>query len=199
VTMVTHHKQQHVRLAEYATQIWNGDLLLFRGRGLVSRLIGTAGRSEYTHAARAIWWNDVLFCCEVRELQGGRAVTLASQVRKFPGQIDVFATNPDNRWPEYDVASANRFMQRLAGCDYGYTSLWKAALLHVPLWRLLVKPELDDAAIDDHPPFCSHACAMADRIGGGIDPVPHLADRITEPGDLARSPFYRYRFTLAGV
>jgi len=26
--------------------------------------------------------------------------------------------------------------------------------------------------------------------------VPHLADRLTEPADLARSPFYRYRFTL---
>jgi hypothetical protein len=40
---------------------------------------------------------------------------------------------------------------------------------------------------------------MADRIGGGVDPVPHLADRLTEPADLARSPFFRYRFTLSGV
>jgi len=35
-----------------------------------------------------------------------------------------------------------------------------------------------------------------DRIGGGVDPVKHLADRLTEPADLARSPFYKYRFTL---
>jgi hypothetical protein len=191
--------QKLVRLGECASHIWNGDLLLFRGRGVVSRLIGTAGRSDYTHAGRAIWWNDVLFCCEVRELRGGRAVTLESQVRRFPGIVDVFATNPDNRWPEYDWQGANRFMQRLAGCDYGYAGLLKAAVLHVPFWRLLVKPELDDKAIADRPPFCSHACAMADRLGGGVDPVPHLADRITEPGDLARSPFYRYRFTLEGV
>jgi hypothetical protein len=26
--------------------------------------------------------------------------------------------------------------------------------------------------------------------------VPHLADRLTEPADLARSPFYQYAFTL---
>lgn len=196
---MTVNTQKLVRLSESAAQIWNGDLLLFRGRGVISRLIGTAGRSDYTHAARALWWNDVLFCCEVRELRGGRAVTLASQVRKYPGLVDVFATNPDNRWPEYDWQGANRFMQRLAGCDYGYAGLLKAAVLHVPFWRLLVKPELDDSQITDHPPFCSHACAMADRLGGGVDPVPHLADRITEPGDLARSPFYRYRFTLEGV
>ena len=31
---------------------------------------------------------------------------------------------------------------------------------------------------------------------GGVDPVPHLADRLTEPADLARSPFYKYRCTL---
>jgi hypothetical protein len=71
-----------------------------------------------------------------------------------------------------------------------------AALLHLPLVRWFVKPELDDNAIDRRPPFCSQACAMADRQGGGVDPVKDLADRLTEPADLARSPFYQYRFTL---
>ena len=74
-----------------------------------------------------------------------------------------------------------------------------AALRHLPLGRLLVAPDLDDAKALDQPPYCSQACVMADRIGGGVDPVPQLADRLTEPADLARSPFYRYRFTLAGV
>lgn len=192
-------RENYVRLSESAALIWNGDLLLFRGRGLLSRLIGTAGRSEYTHAARAIWWGDTLFCCEIRELKGGRAVTLASQVRKFPGLIDVFAVNPDNRWPEYDRHGANRFMLQLAGCDYGYGGLLQAALLHAPFCRLLVKPATEDAHVESRPPFCSQACAMADRVGGGVDPVPHLADRITEPADLARSAFYRYRFTLGEV
>jgi hypothetical protein len=38
---------------------------------------------------------------------------------------------------------------------------------------------------------------MACRAGG-VDPVPNLADRLTEPADLARSPFFEYRFTLGG-
>ncbi|MDZ4659858.1 MAG: hypothetical protein SH868_19965 [Bythopirellula sp.] len=193
------YQKKCVRLSECAAQIGNGDLLLFRGRSLLSRLIGSAGRSPYTHAARAVWWGDMLFCCEVRELKGGRAVTLESQVRKFPGLIDVFATNPDNRWPEYDRHGANRIMLALAGCDYGYGGLFGAALLHLPFCRLFVRPETEDAHVATRPPFCSQACAMADRVGGGVDPVPHLADRITEPADLARSAFYRYRFTLAGV
>lgn len=186
-------------LSPSASQIRDGDLLLYRGRGVVARLIGVAGRSAYTHAARAIWWGDILFCCEVRELKGGRAVTLESQVRKYPGLIDVFETNPGERWPEYDRAGALDYIRRLAGCDYGYFGVLTAALWHLPLWRCLVRPDMNDQKVTSRPPFCSQACVMADRIGGRVDPVPHLADRVTEPADLARSPFYRYRFTLAGV
>jgi hypothetical protein len=137
-----------------------------------------------------------LFCLEVRQWYGGRAVTLSSQVRRYPGWIDVFEVNPEKRWPQYDRRGAVRFMRRLAGCDYGYRGVAIAALLHLPVVRMLVHPNVDDRARDRRPPFCSHACAMADRQGGGVDPVPHLADALTEPSDLARSPFYRYRFTL---
>ena len=191
--------RNHVELGQAESHIRDGDLVLFRGRGMVARLIGVAGRSDYTHAARAIWWGDTLFCCEVRELKGGRAVTLESQVRNYPGGIDVFETNPDHRWREYDLAGSLSYTRRLAGCDYGYLGVLKAALRHLPLWRFLVRPDTNDQHVTSRPPFCSQAIAMADRIGGGVDPVPQLADRVTEPADLARSPFYRYRFTLAGV
>jgi len=84
----------------------------------------------------------------------------------------------------------------LCGCQYGYAAVLGAALLHLPVTRWFIQPSTDDEAIERRPPFCSQACAMADRLGGGVDPVEHLADRLTEPADLARSPFYRYRFTL---
>lgn len=189
----------HVSLSERSADIRDGDLLLFRGQGLVSRLIGAAGRSEYSHAARAVWWGGDLFCCEVRELRGGRAVTLASQVRRYPGAIDVFETNPEGRWRHYDRHGAVGYIRRLAGCNYGYYGVFSAALLHLPVWRCMRRPDVERERAQDQPPFCSQACAMADRIGGGVDPVPRLADRLTEPADLARSSFYRYRFTLAGV
>jgi hypothetical protein len=173
-------------------KIRDGDLLLFRRRGAIS----VAGRGEHCHAAKAARWDDDLFCLEVLWWHGGRAVTLASQVEQYPGRIDVFQTNPRNRWPHYDRARAVRFMRGLCGCNYGYVGLLAASFLHLPIVRWFVRPDMDDQAVDRRPPFCSQACAMADRIGGGVDPVPHLADRLTEPADLARSPFYRYRFTL---
>ena len=165
---------------------------MFRRAGLISRL----GRGKHSHAARACWWGDCLFCLEVRELKGGRAVTLSSQVRKYPERIDVFQVNPENRWPEYDRGGAMRYMKRLCGCDYGYIGVLQASLLHLPFVRCCVKVNTDDKNVSRRPPFCSQACAMADRMGGGVDPVRHLADRLTEPPDLARSPFYKYEYTL---
>lgn len=179
-------------LAAARKEAHDGDLLLFRRRGLIS----IAGRGDHSHAAKAAWWGDDLFCLEVREWYGGRAVTLESQVRKYPGRIDLYRTNPDDRWPEYDRARAITWMRRLAGCDYGYTAVLAAAMLHLPIVRLAVRAEVEDSAVDRRPPFCSQACVMADRVGGGVDPVPHLADRLTEPADLARSPFYQYACTL---
>lgn len=174
-------------------QIAEGDLLLFRRRGLIS----IAGRGVHSHAAKAAWWDGDLFCVEIREFHGGRAVTLSSQVERYPGRIDVFETNPDGRWPGYDRAGAARFMRRLAGCDYGWWNLAGAALVHLPWLRLLVRANVNDRNFSRRPPFCSQAVAMAERLGGRVDPVPRLADRLTEPADLARSPFYRYRFTLS--
>ncbi len=173
-------------------RVRDADLLLFRHRGLIS----IAGRGEHSHAAKAAWWDDDLFCLEVREWHGGRAVTLSSQVQKYPGAIDVYETNPDDRWT-FDRAGATAIMRRLAGCAYGYAGVASAALLHLPIVRLFARADLRDNVATGRPPFCSEACALSDRIGGGVDPVSHLADRLTLPADLARSPFYRYRFTLS--
>ena len=185
-------KQQLVSLAQAKEAIQDGDLLLFRRKGVIA----LAGRGVHSHAAKAAWWDGELFCLEVRELKGGRAVTLESQVKRNPERIDIYETNPGNRWPNYDPTLANRWMRKLAGCDYGYASVFAAALLHMPFVRWCVTAQTEDDAVDRRPPFCSQACAMADRIGGGVDPVPQLADRLTEPADLARSPFYKYRMTL---
>jgi hypothetical protein len=185
-------RRTFIRYSEVRREIRDGDLLLYRRRGLIS----IAGRGDHSHAAKAAWWGNDLFCLEVREWVGGRAVTLSSQVIRWPGRIDVYAANPDDRWPRYDRAGATRFMRRLCGCRYGYLNIALAALLHLPVARLLLRANVEDDAHDRRPPFCSQACAMADRLGGGVDPVTHLADRLTEPADLARSPFYEYRFTL---
>jgi hypothetical protein len=174
-------------------KIRDGDVLLFRRRrGLMGKLIATAGRSAYSHAAMAAWWNDRLMCLETAQGCGGRAVLLSTLVEDAPGRIDVFRALPKLR--RFHRRSAVETMIEITGRRYGWTALVKAALVHLPFVRFMVRVETDDAA-DGHLLFCSQAVARAYRLGG-LDPVPNLADRMTEPGDLARSAVLEYRFTL---
>lgn len=181
-----------IPLPEAMEWISDGDLLLYRRRGVIA----AAGRGEYSHAALAGWWGDTLCCLEVRAGYGGRVVTLASQVRRYPGRIDVYQADPEHRWPHFDRAQTVQCMLQYAGENYGFGGLLRVAAYHLPILRLLVRPKTDDDAPALEAPFCSQACVTATRLGGGVDPVPQLADEVTEPADLARSPFYRYRATL---
>jgi len=189
-------KRENVTLADALDKfaIRDGDLLLFRGAGFVSRLISNTGRGEYSHAAKVLFWGKHPFCVEVREWHGGRAVTLESQVKKYPGRIDVYRTNPRNR-TDFAERVANNTMRLFAGQPYGWWSVVTAALGRIPFVRSLFAPPNEDVALAESPPFCSQAVAIADR-SGGVDPVPNLGDRLTEPNDLARSHFYEYTCTL---
>lgn len=192
-------------------RIRGGDLLLFRPRGILTRAIAVAGRSEYTHAAMAGWWNGRLMCIEMCS-RGGRAQLLSNIISRSPGTIDVYqagaascacatssalgATGSASAAQQFSRRAAVRAMIDLTGRRYGWFNLFRAALLHLPVVRFFVMLDADDKADAAWPPFCSQAVAPATRAGG-VDPVPNLADRLTEPADLARSNFYAYRFTLA--
>lgn len=168
-------------LAKHA--LHDGDLLLYRGKGLFSRWIRFAGRSPYSHAAMLAAWGDTWMVLEARELRGVRAVTLESQVRLYAGQIDVFT-------PRGVSQGAVEAMIGLCGVRYSYWGVLEAALLHLPFIRRLVNPQLERENPGRRPVYCSDALAWAYRTGSGRDPVPTLADRYTEPGDLGRSAFF---------
>lgn len=176
--------------------IRHGDLLLFRAKkSLASRVIAIAGRGRYSHAAMAAWWGSKLLCLEIREWKGGRAVTLASQVERYPGQIEVFNIAsefsgqslklPRQEKKQYDRMKAVNAMMDMTGCDYGWWRLLGAAVRHMPFLRLLARP-VENGDIGDYPPFCSDGFSIAAKCGG-VDPCPQLANRITEPNDLSRS------------
>ena len=174
-------------------KIKDGDMLLFRrSHGLMGKAISVAGRSEYSHAAMAAWWNGRLMCLEVLQGFGGRATMLSRQVEAFGGRIDVYAANATRK--RFSRRRAVGAMIEMTGVRYGWWALLKAALLHLPVIRFMVTPDTNDKA-NGSVPFCSQAVSRAVRAGG-VDPVPNLADAETEPGDLARSAFFEYRCTL---
>jgi hypothetical protein len=181
-----------VNYADVRDTILDADLLLFRRRQWYMRLIAVAGRSEYVHAGMAGWWNGRLMNVEMTSA-GGRAQLLSNLVERWPGAIDVYRANPARG--RFSRRAALAAMIGITGKRYGWLNLLRASLFHLPLVRLCVAADTDDAEDSAWPPFCSQAVSMACRRGGA-DPVLNLPDRLTEPADLARSPFFVYRFTL---
>ena len=184
------------KLIEYSlarNQIADGDLLLYRRAGVIA----ACGRSVYSHAAMAAWWRGtVLLCLEVAPVVGGRAVCLSQSVARHPGRWDVYRISvlQAGKWnPEAAVEA----MMRMSGTPYGWRNLIGTVLRHIPGLRLFVRPDMDDYTESKWPPFCSQAVSRA-MSRGGVDPVPNLPHRLTEPGDLARSACCRYCFTLKG-
>lgn len=186
-------------LTEARSGIEHGDLLLFRARRSLSHLvIARGGRTRYTHAARVAWEDGELRCLDTIQGTGGRNVSLRDQVERYPGHWDVFRPSiavAEALGCTYEPDIAVNKVREYVDRPYGWKSLARAALVHLPVVRFFVKPETDDQASVTWPPYCSQLQAMGDRAAG-FDPVVNLADRMTEPGDLARSLFYEYQFTL---
>jgi len=96
----------------------------------------------------------------------------------------------------FDRRGAVDAMRRLCGRAYSLAGLLRVACYHLTGFRFLLRPGTDDTRNGAGPMICSQAIAWSTRTGGGVDPVPNLEDRSTEPADLARSTFYQYEFTL---
>ena len=124
----------------------DGDIALFRGRGVLGRLY------KYTHVEVVKWNRDMcgapksVMLAGFREFQGARMVTLSSQVRKYPGRIDIYRPrcDADTRW------WAAELMARQSGKKYSWWTIAIAFLWHCTLLRAITgwKPGPDDSDIE---------------------------------------------------
>lgn len=174
-------------------------LLLWRPAGPMGRLIARVTGSPYCHASRAVWVHvhgskaDDLLCVDTLQFHGGAAVPLSRVASKYPGLVDVYgwAGPRSNR-----VSAAEMALRRIPGVRYGWRNLWRIGLAMVPGARWVWEPARDDQWTSPWLPVCSAAFALCDRLGGGVDPVPGVADAFVTPSHLANSRCYRYQFTL---
>lgn len=210
-----------VPYSEALNHIREADVLLFRGRGLISWLIKRYGGGVHSHAAMAHWDSDNLECVEFREFKGGRTVSLKSQVETHPDNIDIFrpldavSFNRFSTWPEnkevrsirpiitnenvehkFDEEVAKKVtdtMLELTGLPYGWKNFFKLGKHYLPFCRLAPQNMKDDEPNEVF--VCSTAVTYAYRANF-LDPAPFLADAATTPADLARSPLFNYQFTI---
>ena len=210
-----------VPYSEAKSYIKEADVLLFRGKGLISWLIKRYGSGVHSHVALAHWDDDNLECVEFREFKGGRSVSLKSQVASHPDNIDVFRvvngisrniftgwpTNEDQRsikidynnseenyaFDESTASNVSDTMKDLTGLPYGWKNFWRLGKHYLPFCRLAEQNIKDTEPTDVF--VCSTAVTYAYRKNF-VDPTPYLSDSATTPADLARSPLFTYQFTI---
>lgn len=191
--------------------IQEGDILLFRGSGVIGFLIKRYTGGVHSHVALAHKDGDVLECVEFREFMGGRSVSLKSQVDNSPLNIDVFRPVKSISYEEMDAEGNTKLIEKnyteetasamtediikWTGQPYGWSNIWKMFLRFIPGARLFQQNINDDEVAKAK--VCSTAVTVALRRNF-MDPVPYLADDRVSPADLARSPILQYLFTIDG-
>lgn len=163
--------------------IKDGDVLMYRGRSLESRLIRWATRSKYSHAGLAVWWNDRLMVMEAV----GRGVVLSplsKNVRSYSGSVEWFSSveeiSAEERVRMIQIA------QQELGKEY---ALWRALILG---WRVLFQKDIEkrDGLRREARLFCSHyVAAVYNAIGKDLKRG--VSDRFMSPGDIASSPMLK--------
>lgn len=198
-------------------KINEGDVLLFRGRGWISTIIGSQTDTTYSHVAIASWSNGdantddgILECVEFREGYGGRAVSLENEVTRLPNQIDVYRPiplfgklifNPETKETEFVEKDFNgkavtRTLRKMTGLPYGWKRILWMTKNKLVFFRLFDKSKLMDDRLNDIVyPVCSTAVSYSFNKWG-FDLINNKSDEWSEPGHIALSPRISYLFTL---
>lgn len=200
-----------IKYSDAEKLIEEGDVLLFRHGEFpsIGWWISMYTGGAYSHVGVAHRHDEHLFCVEFREFIGGRAVSLATQVKKFPNTIDVFRPAKkisnavledeavkyiDREFSPEIAKEITGTVIRLTGQNYGWYNIWKIVQYYIPILRLTRERSLKDT-LEATIFVCSTAVAHAFRKHY-YDPVNFVPDDITTPVDLSRSPIFNYLFTI---
>jgi hypothetical protein len=169
--------------------IRTGDVLLFRGRGPLSRFLQWGSQSPYSHAGFAACWEDRVLVFQATGL-GAAFLSLSALVDAYDGAVDWFAPTDGVRAcidPHLLVDAAVNLLGRRYGTLHVLDLMWRVAKGR---WR--GRP---DTGMHPERVFCSQYVSYCYRHAGH-DLVPELDDASTSPGDLARSSDLVHRCTL---
>lgn len=173
---------------DYKTErdtINDGDVLLFQGTGLFSRLIRWVTRSKYSHSGLAIWWNDRLMVLESTTPEV-RVMPLSILIGHYP-RVDLYTPVRDdhcNRVQLFEAAT------EVLGKRY---AVWTIVRF---MRRILLK--IRGGGDPRRPPdkfICSQLVSYAYREAG-MDLDPNNPDEFTTPEGLSKSKLLAFAGTL---
>jgi hypothetical protein len=179
-----------LRYADIRGSIQDGDILLFKGRGLLSRLISMFTRSDYTHSGIAVWWNERLMVLEAVG-KGVWAVPLSWRLATYKGWA-YWWTPDEDKLSEAEIVLNRAGIVTTAKLELGKEY---ASWLLVRMARRLLLRVRGGGADPLRPPdklLCSQYVSHAYR-SGNLDLIADEPDSFTTPAHLARCEYLRNR------
>lgn len=208
------NKPIELLFSEARDRLQEGDVLLFRGKGIFSNLIKRAGEGVYTHVGvaskfRSYQENFLWECVEFREWKGGRTINLERYVQQNPGLIDVYrpvssrkivyirSGRVEEREIKFCGYTVTNTMRQMTGLPYGWRRIRWIAQRKLPVLRMLydIEDTINDTGLEPIYPVCSTAVAYS-FSQAEYDLTHHRSDEYMEPSDIARSALLHYVFTL---
>ncbi len=168
-------------------QVADGDVFLFRGRYLISKLFEKVDFSYYSHAALAVWWGDRLMILQA-EGPGIQAIPMSVAVATYPGRVDWYRLRRDELQDlEKKLAAVLVEAKSDLGLAYGFGDLLRN------IWHWIAKVKLADP-VYPRAMFCSEYVERCFRQGGiNLTGKPDIT---TFPKDIAASPSLAYMATI---
>lgn len=163
----------------------DGDVLMFKGKGLLSWLIKKKTNSEYSHAGIVAWWNDRLMVLEAVG-KGLKATPISYNLTKYVGGFDYY--RPKKNIPQTKRKVMLTYAQEQLGKEYATKRLVKY-FFKVMFNLKLTSSEKDDSAGVSGTYFCSHyVAAIYNSID--IDLAINISDKYTTPDQIAKSDVF---------
>lgn len=107
-------------------QIKTGDILLFRGRRRLSKVIEWISRSPYSHVAFLTWWDGRVIALQ-SDLRGVEVIPASMLVCQYQGKVEWWRLGDQHRQGFHERDFLDRALT-LIGIRYGYFALIGVAI-----------------------------------------------------------------------
>jgi len=169
-------------------EIKTGDILLFRGRKVLSGVIEHLSDSPYSHIAILVRWHGRVLAFQ-SDLRGVEILPASRLVYQYDGGVDWWALKSEYRDRSFAEDRLFDTALTLLGVKYGYWKLVGLAL------RILFGRTLNpkDAHATPDTLFCSQFVSLCYRKASRevLDVNRDVNDESTSPADFARSGFFQ--------
>jgi hypothetical protein len=169
------------------SQIQDGDVILFRGTILLSRIIERVSHGDYSHCALAADWGERKMVLQA-ELEGGvQAVPMSVAVGTYKGRVDWFRIAPAQR-AKLNIAALMAEARADLGLGYAKEGMLKAAE------HFIFGAQISEDPGNPQALFCSQYVERCFRVAGlALD---RDSDGATSPTEISASQVLEYQGTF---